>query len=90
MNNFNDIFNKNYDFKGSAHARVNLIGEHTDYTGGYVLPMLLKYKTDVYISKIKTKILFIQHYIMRLKALTAFTSLKITIGQTILKDAFLP
>ena len=42
MNNFNDIFNKNYDFKGSAHARVNLIGEHTDYTGGYVLPMLFK------------------------------------------------
>ena len=55
MNNFNDIFNKNYTFKGSAHARVNLIGEHTDYTGGYVLPMLLKYKTDVYISQNKNK-----------------------------------
>ena len=55
MNNFNDIFNKNYDFKGSAHARVNLIGEHTDYTGGYVLPMLLKYKTDVYISQNKNR-----------------------------------
>ena len=55
MNNFNDIFNKNYDFKGSAHARVNLIGEHTDYTGGYVLPMLLKYKTDVYISQNKKR-----------------------------------
>jgi len=55
MNIFTDIFGKNYTFKASAHARVNLIGEHTDYTGGYVLPMLLKYKTNVYISSSKQK-----------------------------------
>ena len=36
-----------------AHARVNLIGEHTDYTGGYVLPCLLPYKTTVFIAENK-------------------------------------
>ena len=51
MKNYTDIFNENYAFKASAHARVNLIGEHTDYTGGYVLPMLLNQRTNVYISK---------------------------------------
>ena len=51
MNNhnkiFNNIFQQNYSHTKEAHARVNLIGEHTDYTGGYVLPCLLQYKTVV-------------------------------------------
>ena len=33
---FKDIFNIEAEVKESAHARVNLIGEHTDYTGGSV------------------------------------------------------
>jgi galactokinase len=32
---------------------VNLIGEHTDYTGGYVLPCLLPYKTIISIAENK-------------------------------------
>ena len=41
MNKFYKIFNENYISKAVSNARVNLIGEHTDYTGGYVLPILL-------------------------------------------------
>lgn len=50
MDNFKGIFNKDKVITASANARVNLIGEHTDYTGGYVLPMLLKHKTKVHLS----------------------------------------
>ena len=58
MNNnnkiFYNIFRQNYLHTNEAHARVNLIGEHTDYTGGYVLPCLLQYKTVVSIAENKT------------------------------------
>jgi galactokinase len=33
-----------------APARVNLIGEHTDYTGGFVLPMAIGFQTAAVIS----------------------------------------
>ena len=32
---FEDIYKHKPQIKESANARVNLIGEHTDYTGGY-------------------------------------------------------
>ena len=38
---FKDIFQEEFSVVNNAHARVNLIGEHTDYTGGYVLPLSL-------------------------------------------------
>ena len=55
MDNNNKIFYKIFGSEptilSTAHSRVNLIGEHTDYTGGYVLPCLLPYKTSVLISE---------------------------------------
>ncbi len=36
--------------KFSAPARVNLLGEHTDYTGGLVLPMAISFQTVATIS----------------------------------------
>ena len=57
MNNNKDIFKKIFGFnpsiRSTAYSRVNLIGEHTDYTGGYVLPCLLPYKTSISISENK-------------------------------------
>ena len=49
MNKFIKIFNKQYTHKSYAYARINLIGEHTDYTGGYVFPKLINYKTEIFI-----------------------------------------
>src|SRR5882762_10752423 len=34
-----------------APARVNLIGEHTDYTGGLVMPMAIDFQTLAIVSK---------------------------------------
>ncbi len=34
----------------AAPARVNLIGEHTDYTGGFVMPMAIGFRTIAVIS----------------------------------------
>jgi galactokinase len=34
----------------AAPARVNLIGEHTDYTGGFVMPLAIDFSTQAVIS----------------------------------------
>ena len=42
---FKDIFNIDAEVKESAHARVNLIGEHTDYTGAVSYTHLRAHET---------------------------------------------
>jgi galactokinase len=44
---FREIFGGEPDVIGSAPGRVNLIGEHTDYNGGQVLPIAIDRRTYV-------------------------------------------
>lgn len=48
---FQEIYKKRADSVFFAPGRVNLIGEHTDYNGGYVFPCALSFGTYLLISK---------------------------------------
>jgi len=47
MNAFETIFGRAPETIAAAHGRVNLIGEHTDYNGGFVLPTPIPQRTVV-------------------------------------------
>jgi galactokinase len=44
---FEEVFNAAATVKAEAPGRVNLLGEHTDYNGGFVLPTAITQKTQV-------------------------------------------
>ena len=44
---FVDLFGRDPAVHADAPGRVNLIGEHTDYSGGYVLPVAIPQRTRV-------------------------------------------
>jgi galactokinase len=47
MKSFGDIFGGEPEAQAAAPGRVNLLGEHTDYNDGYVLPTAIPQKTRV-------------------------------------------
>ncbi|CQR23326.1 galactokinase [Yersinia enterocolitica] len=48
---FRQEFNHDADITIKAPGRVNLIGEHTDYNDGFVLPCAIDYETVISCSK---------------------------------------
>jgi galactokinase len=48
---FRRTFGRDAEVTASAPGRVNLIGEHTDYNGGYVLPTALPQETRVLLAR---------------------------------------
>ena len=51
---YRDAFDATPDLAVFAPGRVNLIGEHTDYNDGFVLPFALPHKTIIVGSRVKT------------------------------------
>jgi galactokinase len=50
MNDFSTLFGSSPTIAAEAPGRVNLIGEHTDYNGGFVLPTAIPQRTLVELS----------------------------------------
>ncbi|PWT92771.1 MAG: galactokinase [Acidobacteria bacterium] len=51
MITFESLFHAHPEIETNAHGRVNLIGEHTDYNNGYVLPAQIPQHTIVQMRK---------------------------------------
>ncbi len=51
MRSFEEIFYRPPEVRAEAPGRVNLLGEHTDYNDGYVLPTTIPQKTCVELSR---------------------------------------
>src|SRR4030095_14241114 len=47
MKTFADVFGTQPSVTAEAPGRVNLLGEHTDYNDGYVLPIAIPQRTHV-------------------------------------------
>ena len=47
IKSFQDFFHRAPQICASAPGRINIIGEHTDYNGGYVLPAAIHLRTHV-------------------------------------------
>src|SRR5579859_5273957 len=50
MNDFQTLFGRPSVVRADAPGRVNLIGEHTDYNGGFVLPAAIPQRTRVVLT----------------------------------------
>lgn len=56
INKFSKLFGNKPEFLIRAPGRVNLIGEHTDYNQGFVLPMGIQYAVWMAIRKRKDRV----------------------------------
>jgi len=51
LRTFEAVFGRSPEIRSHAPGRVNLIGEHTDYTGGLVLPTAIPRQTEVTLAR---------------------------------------
>jgi galactokinase len=51
LSEFADFFGTEAEVEASAPGRVNLLGEHTDYNDGFVLPIAIPQRTRVELSR---------------------------------------
>jgi galactokinase len=51
MTRFRDLFDRDPTTSAVAPGRVNLMGEHTDYNGGFVLPAPIRQRTRVQLAR---------------------------------------
>lgn len=51
MRSFIDVFDRQSEVTAHAFGRVNLLGEHTDYNDGFVLPTTIPQSTGVQIAR---------------------------------------
>jgi galactokinase len=51
VRSFRDLFGRDPEISAEAPGRVNLIGEHTDYSGGFVLPAAIPFSTRVELAR---------------------------------------
>jgi galactokinase len=47
---FSELYGRESQVQADAPGRVNLIGEHTDYSGGFVLPLAIPQRTRIELS----------------------------------------
>lgn len=73
LKSFEDIFDAKPLFWADAPGRVNLLGEHTDYNHGYVLPTAIPQKTRVAVRARKEEGAEFHVYSAQLDIMSTFT-----------------
>jgi len=64
LDRFSDLFGRCPAVCGVAPGRLNLIGEHTDYNDGYVLPVAIDKQTTAFLSK-RDDDMFVCHSLLK-------------------------
>lgn len=59
ISHFEDIFNRRPEVYSSAPGRINIIGEHTDYNQGYVLPTAIEKRTHALLARRNDDVVFV-------------------------------
>jgi galactokinase len=52
---FRELFDADPDVRAAAPGRVNLIGDHTDYNGGFVLPAAIPQETRIELARHRSR-----------------------------------